>query len=64
MNEYDEILEKQQNGKELKIKEKLILLEHDIEHYCGDWGTLESSVETTFNNILEILKNINDKLEG
>lgn len=34
-------------------------LEEDINHYCGDYGTLEHQVEYTFYKILLILKELN-----
>lgn len=43
------------------INELIKDLEEDINHYCGDYGTLEHQVEYTFYKILLILKELKEK---
>lgn len=56
-----ELSDKLFDREKLTLKEKIEVLEDNIDSYRGDYGTLENRVEDTFNLILGLLKDLVEK---
>lgn len=60
----DIICKKQSRCEKLTLKEKLFLLDEDIDDYCQDYGTFDYCVVETFKRMLDIIKDLVEKKEG